>query len=60
MQEVPVTADLLADEAQAPVIRMINALLLQALKERASDIHFEPYENALRSCASASTACCAT
>jgi general secretion pathway protein E len=45
MQEVPVTSDLLADEAQAPVIRMINALLLQALKERASDLHFEPYES---------------
>ena len=29
---------------QAPVIRMINALLLQALRERASDLHFEPYE----------------
>ena len=45
MQEVPVSADLLADDAQAPVIRMINALLLQALKERASDLHFEPYES---------------
>ncbi len=44
MQELPVSSDLLADEAQAPVIRMINALLLQALKERASDLHFEPYE----------------
>jgi len=44
MQELPVAADLLADEAQAPVIRMINALLLQALRERASDLHFEPYE----------------
>src|SRR5687767_696046 len=44
MQELPVASDLLADEAQAPVIRMINALLLQALKERASDLHFEPYE----------------
>ena len=45
MQELPVASDLLADEAQAPVIRMINALLLQALKERASDLHFEPYES---------------
>ena len=45
MQELPVTSDLLADDAQAPVIRMINALLLQALKERASDLHFEPYES---------------
>ena len=44
MQELPVASDLLADDAQAPVIRMINALLLQALKERASDLHFEPYE----------------
>src|SRR5207247_1316343 len=30
--------------SDAPVIRMINALLLQALRERASDIHFEPYD----------------
>jgi general secretion pathway protein E len=44
MQEVPAAPDLLADDAQAPVIRMINALLLEALKERASDLHFEPYE----------------
>jgi general secretion pathway protein E len=45
MQDMPATEDLLADGAQAPVIRMINALLLQALKERASDLHFEPYES---------------
>jgi general secretion pathway protein E len=44
MQELPQADDLLADEGSAPVIRMINALLLQALKERASDLHFEPYE----------------
>ena len=45
MQELPVSDDLLdAVEAQAPVIRMINALLLQAVRERASDLHFEPYE----------------
>jgi general secretion pathway protein E len=44
MQEVPVTEDLLDSSTQAPVIRMINALLLQALRERASDLHFEPYE----------------
>jgi len=44
MQDMPASEDLLADAAQAPVIRMINALLLQALKERASDLHFEPYE----------------
>ena len=44
MQDLPAADDLLDSGAQAPVIRMINALLLQALRERASDIHFEPYE----------------
>src|SRR5437868_4690086 len=44
MQELPPTEDLLDSGTQAPVIRMINALLLQALRERASDLHFEPYE----------------
>jgi general secretion pathway protein E len=45
MQEMPASEDLLDGSAQAPVIRMINALLLQALRERASDLHFEPYES---------------
>src|SRR5689334_17508813 len=44
MQEMPASEDLLDAGAQAPVIRMINALLLEALRERASDLHFEPYE----------------
>ena len=44
MQDLPAAEDLLDSGAQAPVIRMINALLLQALRERASDVHFEPYE----------------
>ena len=44
MQDLPTSEDLLDGSAQAPVIRMINALLLQALRERASDLHFEPYE----------------
>ncbi|MFO1317800.1 MAG: type II secretion system ATPase GspE [Burkholderiales bacterium] len=44
MQDMPATEDLLDSTTQAPVIRMINALLLQALRERASDLHFEPYE----------------
>jgi general secretion pathway protein E len=44
MQELPPAEDLLDSGTQAPVIRMINALLLQALRERASDLHFEPYE----------------
>ena len=45
LQELPQAEDLLDSGTQAPVIRMINALLLQALRERASDLHFEPYES---------------
>jgi general secretion pathway protein E len=45
MQDLPPGEDLLDTGTQAPVIRMINALLLQALRERASDLHFEPYES---------------
>src|SRR6202795_1500338 len=44
LQDIPKTEDLLGSTSDAPVIRMINALLLQALRERASDVHFEPYE----------------
>ena len=44
MQELPTSEDLLDAAAQAPVVRLINALLLQALRERASDLHFEAYE----------------
>jgi len=41
------TQDLLESEDDAPIIRLINAILTQAIKEAASDIHFEPYENRL-------------
>src|SRR5437867_5342001 len=44
LQDIPKAEDLLGPTSDAPVIRMINALLLQALREQASDIHFEPYE----------------
>lgn len=37
--------DLLEAEDDAPIIRLINALLTEAIKENASDIHVEPYEN---------------
>ncbi|RMH51982.1 MAG: type II secretion system protein GspE [Zetaproteobacteria bacterium] len=36
-------SDLLDAEDEAPVIRLINTLISQALKERASDIHIEPF-----------------
>jgi general secretion pathway protein E len=36
--------DLLDATDEAPIIRLVNSVLFQAVKERASDIHFEPYE----------------
>jgi general secretion pathway protein E len=39
--------DLLELTEEAPIIKLLNAVLLQAVKERASDIHFEPYEKEL-------------
>jgi general secretion pathway protein E len=44
MQDLPTVTDLLDVSDDAPVIRMINALLTQALREGASDIHIEPFE----------------
>ncbi len=46
-QSLPETEDLLESEDDAPIIRLINALLTEAIKENASDIHIEPYENRL-------------
>lgn len=43
-QALPEPEDLLESEDDAPIIRLINALLTQAIKEDASDIHIEPYE----------------
>ena len=44
MQELPAVEDLLEAANDAPIIRMLNALLTQAAKDGASDIHIEPYE----------------
>ncbi|HNR76502.1 MAG TPA: ATPase, T2SS/T4P/T4SS family, partial [Parvularculaceae bacterium] len=44
---LPATADLLDSEDDAPVIRLINAIIAEAVKLKASDIHIEPYEKAL-------------
>ena len=38
------TGDLLDSEDDAPIIRLLNAILAESLKENASDIHIEPYE----------------
>lgn len=44
---VPESEDLLEQEDDAPIIRLINALLTEAVKEGASDIHIETFEKRL-------------
>jgi len=44
MQELPAVEDLLETSDDAPIIRMLNALLTQAARDGASDIHIEAYE----------------
>ncbi|EKA31556.1 GspE/PulE family protein, partial [Pseudomonas aeruginosa] len=44
MDDIPEVTDLLDTQDGAPVIRMINALLTQAARDEASDIHIEPFE----------------
>ncbi len=41
------TQDLLDADEEAPIIRLINSVLFQAVKDRASDIHIEPFERDL-------------
>jgi general secretion pathway protein E len=40
--------DLLEAGDEAPIIRLVNSLLQEAVKERASDIHLEPFDNEVR------------
>ncbi|MXW52758.1 MAG: type II secretion system protein GspE [Gammaproteobacteria bacterium] len=42
-ENIPKTEDLLEQEGDAPVIRLINALLTEAIRELASDIHIETF-----------------
>jgi general secretion pathway protein E len=44
MQDLPEVEDLLEAQDDAPIIRMINALLTQAVRDGASDIHIEAFE----------------
>ena len=46
-EAVPETEDLLEQEDNAPVIRLINALLAEAIRENASDVHVETFEKDL-------------
>jgi general secretion pathway protein E len=44
---LPEPQDLLESEDDAPIIRLINALLTEAVRQGASDIHIEPFESRL-------------
>lgn len=46
-QQLPEPEDLLESDDDAPIIRLINALLSEAIKENASDIHLESFETRL-------------
>ncbi len=46
-EELPQSEDLLDADDDAPIIRLINAMLSEAIKEEASDIHIETFERAL-------------
>jgi general secretion pathway protein E len=46
-QQLAEPEDLLESDDDAPIIRLINALFSEAIKENASDIHIEPFETRL-------------
>jgi general secretion pathway protein E len=46
-ESLPETEDLMEADDDAPIIRLINALLTEAIKENASDIHIETFETTL-------------
>ncbi|MGJ8581600.1 MAG: type II secretion system ATPase GspE, partial [Psychromonas sp.] len=46
-EELPADDDLLEAEDDAPIIKLINAMLGEAIKEEASDIHIETFEQTL-------------
>ena len=45
--DLPSVEDLLASDDEAPAIRLINGLIAEAARLKASDIHIEPFESAL-------------
>ena len=48
ISEIEVTGDLLEDTSDAPIIKLVNLMLSQAVKDRASDIHIEPSQNRVK------------
>lgn len=48
ISEIEETADLLDDTSDAPVIKLVNLMLAQAVRDNASDIHIEPYQDMVK------------
>ena len=48
ISEIEETGDLLEDTSDAPIIKLVNLMLSQAVKDRASDIHIEPSQNRMK------------
>lgn len=48
ISEIEETADLLDDTSDAPVIKLVNLMLSQAVRDNASDIHIEPYQDQIK------------
>lgn len=46
--EIEETSDLLDDTSDAPVIKLVNLMLSQAVRDNASDIHIEPYKDRVK------------
>jgi general secretion pathway protein E len=48
LNQIEDTADLLDDTSDAPIIRLVNHIISQSVKARASDIHVEAYQNSFK------------
>ena len=46
-EDIPAAADLLESQDDAPIIRLINGVIAEAIRRGASDVHIEPFETAL-------------
>ncbi|WP_440867945.1 type II secretion system ATPase GspE [Symbiopectobacterium purcellii] len=47
VEALPNHEELMDEGSDAPIVRLINAILSQAIKERASDVHIEPFEHVI-------------
>jgi general secretion pathway protein E len=48
ISEIEDTADLLDDTSDAPIIKLVNHIISQSIKSRASDIHIEPHQTGFK------------